>query len=199
MTAAISIAEQGFPVNLIEKSDSLGGNLKHVFFINNQKDPKAILNKLIAQISNIPIITVHLNSQIVDSKGFTGNFVSTVEHCDGLRAEIQHGATILAFGGEEYRGTEYEYGRSDSIITQLEFEQLLSRLEDQDSPPNEVVMFLCIGPAEHYCSRLCCTTALKNALKESLNCSGNIEERCSIMASIMSESSFRLETNCCLG
>ena len=30
--------------------------------------------------------------------------------------------------------------------------------------PDSVTMILCVGPAEQYCSRICCTTAIKNAL-----------------------------------
>ncbi len=30
--------------------------------------------------------------------------------------------------------------------------------------PNSVVMIQCVGPAEKYCSRICCTEALKNAI-----------------------------------
>jgi heterodisulfide reductase subunit A-like polyferredoxin len=30
--------------------------------------------------------------------------------------------------------------------------------------PDEIVMILCVGPADRYCSRICCSTGLKNAL-----------------------------------
>jgi heterodisulfide reductase subunit A-like polyferredoxin len=65
----------------------------------------------------------------------------------------------------EYRGTEYGYGSDSRILTQLEFEQLLDRsIPAADHSPH-IVMIQCVGPAENYCSRLCCTTALKNALR----------------------------------
>jgi heterodisulfide reductase subunit A-like polyferredoxin len=72
--------------------------------------------------------------------------------------------TIVATGGIEYKGTEYGYGQDDRIVTQLEFENILAQ-DDQAPVIESAVMVQCIGPAEKYCSRICCTTALKNALK----------------------------------
>jgi heterodisulfide reductase subunit A-like polyferredoxin len=103
----------------------------------------------------------------VDSEGFKGNFSSTIQYPDGRREEIRHGAVILATGAQEYRGPEYGYGQHPRILTQQEFEARLSGKEDWDrahSPPSSVVMIQCVGPAESYCSRICCTVALKNAL-----------------------------------
>ncbi|MGD9093881.1 MAG: 4Fe-4S binding protein, partial [Anaerolineales bacterium] len=118
-------------------------------------------------------ITIHLGSQLVGSSGFKGNFTSTILSPDGRRQEIKHGATILAIGAQEYRGEEYGYGNNPRILTQQEFERLL--VEDRESSehaaehlkadlPDTVVMIQCIGPGEKFCSRICCTVALKNAL-----------------------------------
>ena len=75
--------------------------------------------------------------------------------------EVRHGATIVATGGVEYRGSEYGYGTDPRILTQQEFE---ARLAAGDDLPDSIVMILCVGPAERFCSRICCTTAIKNAL-----------------------------------
>jgi len=106
-------------------------------------------------------ITLYLGSQVVSSSGFRGNFTSTIQSADGSRTIIQHGATILATGAQEYRGPEYGYGSDPRIVTQQEFE---ARLAAGDDLPASVVMIQCVGPAEQYCSRICCTVALKNAL-----------------------------------
>ncbi|MEK7439214.1 MAG: 4Fe-4S binding protein, partial [Chloroflexota bacterium] len=77
----------------------------------------------------------------------------------------------VATGGKEYRGDEYEYGKDPRVITQQQFEALLANSQSVFRIPNfSVAMIQCVGPAEKYCGRLCCTTALKNALKlKSLN------------------------------
>ncbi len=161
MTAALLLAGQGFPVHLVEREAVLGGNLRHVFTPLEGKDPQKVLAELIAQVQANPLITVHTASRVVDTKGFRGTFTSIVEHADGNRVEVQHGATILATGGQEYRGPEYGYGTDPRILTQQEFEARLSAGCDL---PDQVIMIQCIGPAERFCSRICCTVALKNAL-----------------------------------
>ncbi|MBI5841976.1 MAG: FAD-dependent oxidoreductase [Chloroflexi bacterium] len=184
MTAALSLAEQGFPVHLVEQEAELGGNLRHVFTSSNDKDPQEILQSLIGKMLANPAIILHLNSKVVSSSGFMGNFNSTLEDRDGSRREIAHGATILATGAQEYRGPEYGYGSDPRIVTQQEFEGMLATQqpvtarneavsslnggllpEGRNDGAERVVMIQCVGPAEKFCSRICCTVALKNAIR----------------------------------
>jgi heterodisulfide reductase subunit A-like polyferredoxin len=118
---------------------------------------------MIYKINQNPKIQVHLNTELTDTTGFKGNFTSTLNN--GHKSQVQHGAIIVATGGEEYKGPEYGFGQSERILTQLDFEQLLSDGLSAENLPKSVVMILCVGPAERYCSRICCTVALKNALK----------------------------------
>jgi heterodisulfide reductase subunit A-like polyferredoxin len=178
MTAALTLADQGFPAHIIEKESDLGGNLKYLrYFISAApsaatESPQKFLADLVSKIGQHPLIHVHLNSTLVNTNGFKGNFTSVIRS-DGESVEIKHGIAIIATGGVEYKGNEYGYGTDPRIMTQLEFEALLGKSESeyaqqaltQADLPRSVVMIQCIGPAEKYCSRLCCTTALKNALK----------------------------------
>jgi heterodisulfide reductase subunit A-like polyferredoxin len=164
MTAALSLAEQGFPVHLVEKEAELGGNLRHVFTSSGELDPKQVLLRLVQQVANNQAITTHLQSQIINNGGFMGNFSSTIRHSDDRESLIQHGITILATGAQEYRGPEYGYGTDRRIITQQELEKLFSTTSKTIQNARTVVMIQCIGPAEQFCSRICCTVALKNAL-----------------------------------
>lgn len=190
MTSALTLADQGYPVVLVEKSDRLGGNLLQVHFSldewgvggglpsRNEKDfipPQAHLAKLVAAVHAHPRIDLHMKTQLASTRGFMGNFTSTLEPVGENRGEteciqLQHGVVLLATGGEEYRGDEYGYGSSKRVVTGQEFEQLLARFDqghtaNEDLPlPDSLVMILCVGPADKYCARICCTTALKNAL-----------------------------------
>jgi len=207
MTAALTLADQGFPVHLVERAERLGGNLWHVKtlvdwetgpsreLVNGVaqesvdqstnlvwRDPQAFLQQLIERVEGHPQITVHLRSEFLESGGFVGNFTSRLRalpSASGGGIEVRHGATIVATGGVEYRGPEYGYGSDPRIVTQQEFEGLLGNWETgermEEPPtnlpiyqstnlPNSVVMILCVGPAERYCSRICCTTAMKNVL-----------------------------------
>ena len=177
MHAALALAEQEIAVDLVEREAELGGNLRYVhFLVEVQKanetlgtpslqwrDAQAYLRELIEQVNAEPLITVHLETELLETRGYQGNFTSTLRAPDGEIA-VQHGATIVATGAREYRGPEYGYGSDSRILTQQEFEALLAQA-DASPLPNTVVMIQCVGPAEQYCSRICCAVALKNALK----------------------------------
>ncbi len=169
MNAALTLARQGFPVHLVEREDRLGGNLLHLRYSLQEAtgdgermwlDPQAYARALIGRIQAEPRITVHLNTEVLETSGFVGQYVTRLRGPDGEKG-VRHGVTILAVGGVEYRGPEYGYGTDPRIITQQEFEE---RLGEGKNLPDSVVMIQCVGPAERYCSRICCTTALKNAL-----------------------------------
>jgi heterodisulfide reductase subunit A-like polyferredoxin len=173
MTAALTLADQGFPVHLVEREDVLGGhlrNIKHIAGWDSEKgglvwhDPQALLQQLTQRVEKHDQITVHLQSEVLESGGFTGNFTSRLRGPDG-ESEVRHGATIVTTGGVEYRGPEYGYGTDPRIVTQQEFEAMLAGSSKQKAKDlQSIVMIQCIGPAERYCSRICCTTAMKNAL-----------------------------------
>ncbi|HLF01065.1 MAG TPA: FAD-dependent oxidoreductase, partial [Anaerolineales bacterium] len=172
MTTALALAEQGFPVHLVERESQLGGNLRNVFYLHRasdrlsvvsyqSNDPQAFLRKMVSRVQTNPLITLHLNTELTETTGFVGNFTSHLS--DG--AEIRHGVTIVATGGKEYRGEEYGRGQDPRILTQQEFEAMLADLQPACVRPQSVVMIQCVGPAEKYCGRICCATALKNALQ----------------------------------
>ncbi|MCJ7513678.1 MAG: FAD-dependent oxidoreductase [Anaerolineales bacterium] len=182
MTAALSLAEGGFNVHLVERQPVLGGHLRQLQATAfGDVQPQVHLARLMHSIDDNERIQVHLGHRLAASEGFVGKFTSVLEDDNGQRIEVRHGATIVATGGEEYRGPEYAYGTSPRILTGLDFEGLLGLAEDTvDEPPaevaaawqalggrlpDEVVFIQCVGPAERYCSRICCITALKNALR----------------------------------
>jgi heterodisulfide reductase subunit A-like polyferredoxin len=164
MQAALSIAEQGYPVQLVEISDKLGGNLRNLRVPNNGKDYQSMMQTMIENTRSNPTIKLHLGNQVVSTTGFKGNFTTTIEGSQGVRQEIEHGVTILATGGMEYRGSEYGLGMNPHIITQLDFERILTDENLSKKALNSIAMIQCVGPAEQFCSRICCTNALKNAL-----------------------------------
>ncbi|MGO0123096.1 FAD-dependent oxidoreductase [Desulfothermobacter acidiphilus] len=165
MTAALELANQGFKVDLVEKDKELGGLARRLhFFTPENKEVAPILNNLIESVKSHPNITVHLNTKVVEASGYVGNFVSKLS--DGQ--EIHHGATVIAIGGREYKPTEYLYGQDPRVVTQLEFEEALLKGQAPVEGANTVAMINCVGSREEprmYCSRVCCTEAIRNALK----------------------------------
>ena len=169
MTAALSVAEQGFDAILVERESELGGNLKHIFTAlpGEGGDPQALLQRTIAAVSANPRITVFTDAEVVDMGGYVGQYRTTVKLADGRLEEIQHGAAILATGARQIEPQEYLYGQDERVITQRDLE---SQLVDPKSPVGDmqsIVMIQCVGSRDEkrpYCSRICCTEAIKNAL-----------------------------------
>jgi heterodisulfide reductase subunit A len=111
-------------------------------------------------------ITIHTNSQLKDIDGHVGNFNVMIARGDEQQT-INVGVIILATGGLEYRPTEYLYGTDPRVITQLELEEKIASGE-VDPNVQEIVMIQCVGSRTEerpYCSRICCSEAIKNGLK----------------------------------
>jgi heterodisulfide reductase subunit A-like polyferredoxin len=166
MTAALAIAAQGFPVYLVEREAELGGNLRHLHIGFPGTDPQQLLRETLARLEAEPRVTVFTGSQLVGVTGYVGNYRTTILQPDGERVELAHGATVVATGGQEHRPDGYGYGELPNVLTQREFERYLIEPAQQGSPQS-VVMIQCVGSrdeAHPYCSRVCCSEALKNAL-----------------------------------
>jgi heterodisulfide reductase subunit A-like polyferredoxin len=167
LTAAYAIAAQGYPAILVEKSGELGGNARTLHFTEEGANPARYLGELIGKVESHPLITVHKNATVVSSMGACGNFSTTLA-INGAEQEVSHGAMIVATGGEEYKPVEYLYGQSPQVVTQKEFEALLVNQPEAARRLRRVVMIQCVGsrePEYPYCSRVCCTAAVKNSLK----------------------------------
>ena len=162
LTAALGIARNGINVHLVEKEGELGGNLRDLhYLLGSDKEPQEALKEIIAQVEKEPLIEVHLNNTVKEVNGFVGNFETTLAD-DTL---IKHGAIIVATGGKEYKPTEYLYGQNENVVTQMELEKSIS---EGKVPQGTIVMIQCVGSRNDenpQCSRICCTHAVKNALK----------------------------------
>ncbi len=166
MTCALAIADAGHQVFMVEKESSLGGNMKDIFFNLDGSDPQQFLAETIRKVEDHPEIRVFLNSTIEDIAGYVGNFRTMFTNGSGQQEELTHGVVVVATGGSEHKTTEYLYDESSRVITQKEFERML---QEEKFPPGklrEVVFVQCVGSREEgrmYCSRVCCSKAVKNA------------------------------------
>jgi len=173
MTAALRVADQGFPVTLVERGSELGGGLRRLSTTHDGADVVPRLRGLIDEVVGHPNITVLLNAEVVSSAGFVGNFVSEVMvGPSAAPRRVEHGVTIVATGAVERRPDQYLYGEDERVITQLELEEKLAGGDLSKvavaGKLRRVVMIQCVGSRDDerpYCSRVCCTQAIKNALK----------------------------------
>ncbi|SPD75313.1 HdlA1: heterodisulfide reductase-like protein, iron-sulfur subunit [uncultured Desulfobacterium sp.] len=170
MEAALGMADQGFQAFLVERSDILGGvaNMLHTTWRDEKIEP--YLTELIRRINDHERVRLFLRSEAVETTGIIGNFLTTIitgrERITSTT--VEHGATILATGGMEYKPDEYLYGRHPSVMTHLDLDEALRNNSDTVTKAETIVFIQCVGsriPDRPYCSRLCCTHSLKSALK----------------------------------
>jgi heterodisulfide reductase subunit A len=143
--------------------------------LEDDLDPRRELAAAVERVRGHPRIRLHTSSTLASVSGSIGNFRSTVRTPYGEVA-FGHGVVIVATGATSHVPDEYLYGKDPAVVTQLDLEQVLAgpepgtaqggaiRAEDLRS----VVMIQCVGsrePERQYCSRICCSTAIKNALR----------------------------------
>lgn len=170
MTAALSIAEQGYQVYLVEKEPDLGGHLKEIYLGAHGEKPQDLLKKTVEQVTSHPRIEVFTHATVGHISGYVGNFSTTLQKDKKEKTPtvIQHGVIIVATGGVPYEPTEYHYKKHDDVMTQTQFEKDLFHEEPYLKDLKEVVIIQCVGSRNEdhpYCSRVCCSEALKNALR----------------------------------
>ncbi len=167
MTAALSLADQGFEVQLIERDNELGGMARRLRTTLEGLDVQSFVKGLVRKIYQHPLVHVSHSATILDASGYVGNFVTMVRS-EGRTKTIRHGATILANGADEYRPTEYMYGEDDRVVTQLQLEERIAQDSgDWIRDARAVAMIQCVGcrrEDRNYCARVCCSQAVKNAL-----------------------------------
>jgi heterodisulfide reductase subunit A len=187
MTAALDVADTGFPAYLVEREDHLGGHLVdlHRTFPTMESVPE-LLEPLVERIEKHPGITVFLNSEVTEVEGYVGNFeVQIGERMDGdgsaqrqppgtpTNESVHVGAIIVATGYDVFDpDRKPEFGHSDypHVITSLEMESRLAAgdLTVDGRTPARVVFIQCVGSRDvqlgnAYCSRVCCMYTAKQS------------------------------------
>ncbi len=165
ITAALSLAEQGFASYIIEKNEQLGGNYRELYQTLEGLDTRQHLEQLLREVEKSDLIKVYTGAEIRDIDGFIGNFKTTVATAENMDI-LEHGVVIVATGARELQTDEYLHGRHPAVITQRELEKRLHENGGQVAG-RRVVMIQCVGsrtPERPYCSRYCCSEAIKNAL-----------------------------------
>jgi heterodisulfide reductase subunit A-like polyferredoxin len=165
MTAALALANQGFKVHLVERTQRLGGHLHDLHHTLENTDVAGLTASLIRQVQENKNIDVYLGTDVAEVKGHIGEFHATLS-CDGRKSEVSAGAVIVATGAEKAQTTKFLGGTSPKVTTQIDLEKQLHEGHLAAELKN-VVMIQCAGSRDEerpYCSRICCSMAVKNAL-----------------------------------
>jgi heterodisulfide reductase subunit A len=165
MTSALSLAKQGYKVYLVEKEPVLGGNARLMNTSARGRSFEQYMDELTESVYDHPYITVLTSAHISAVEGYVGNFITTVRKGPDT-IKLNHGVIIVAVGANESMPDEYLYGQHPAVMTQLKLERQIKHHVD-DFKGKRIVMIQCVGsrePQRPYCSRVCCTQAVKNAI-----------------------------------
>jgi len=169
MEAALGVAEQGYQAYLVEKSGELGGIARRLRSTWKGEEIAPYLRNLIQRIQDNSLIQVFMETSVKDTTGIIGNFTTTLTPMNGQGSPtvIEHGVTILATGGQEYKPQEYLYGKHPGILTHLELDEAITTGDARIGAAKKAVFIQCVGsriPERPYCSKTCCTHSLESAL-----------------------------------
>jgi heterodisulfide reductase subunit A len=159
ITAALALADQGFESYIVEKENELGGNYGKLYYTLEGLDTRKHLAGLLERVEKSDLIHVFTGAKIKELDGFIGNYKTNVES-GGDEHQFEHGVVIVATGAYENKTDEYFYGQNENVVT---YEK-----DPKVSDAESVVMIQCVGSRNEerpYCSRYCCSEAIKNALK----------------------------------
>jgi len=164
LAAAVSLAETGFEVALLERSKDPGGMLRLISrCYPGDENASEKLDPYIKEIEKNPLITFYPQAKIMSMEGDTGDFTATFSS-QGKDISIRSGVIIVATGAKIFFPAGlYGYGELKNVITQMELERqiLNGSLETKNT-----VFIQCVGARDTkrpYCSTICCPISLKNA------------------------------------
>ena len=169
MNSALSLADQGYGVFLVERESELGGLAKDIRKTLEGEDVRAYIKDLIERVKGNERIQTLTGAIVVDHTGKPGLFKTGLQIGPQMYyREIQHGVTILATGALAHRPKQYFLDEHEAVVTQRDLDVLLEEEPDKVKSWKNVVMIQCVGsrvPENPNCSRICCQAAVKNALR----------------------------------
>ena len=164
MTAAIDLADSGLEVELIEKSERLGGRILEKRVSYQGGDLPSLLKSKMKAVQNSKKIHVRLSSEVKGVEGSAGDFQMAVA-ANEKEETIAAGAIIIAVGALEERA---DHETSERIIALSDLQNELFRPDSPVAKGKSFAFILCVGSRTEerpFCSRVCCSDALLNALK----------------------------------
>lgn len=167
MMAALKLADAGYNAYLIEKEKELGGNLKDIYYTLEDENVQKFLEETIKKVRDNKLIHISTETEIENIEGYVGNFTTKLKNKKDKR-EIKYGIIIVATGSNEFITNEYLFKKDERVITQRDLEKRIT-MEKLDIHDNEnITMIQCVSSRDEnhpYCSRVCCSEAVKNAIK----------------------------------
>ncbi|MCX7823077.1 MAG: FAD-dependent oxidoreductase [Syntrophobacterales bacterium] len=169
MVSALQLARQDYQVTIVEKTSALGGNASKWHYIHHSgASVQNYVKSLIDEVMNTSSIRVVSEAEVVKCEGRPGAFMVTLQKRGNEGQEIlTAGAIIIATGAKEYGGDDFLRGKAPQVLSQREFQKAMAMSDPILEGVRRIVMIQCVGSRNEshpYCSRICCTTAVANAI-----------------------------------
>ncbi|MBW1740925.1 MAG: CoB--CoM heterodisulfide reductase iron-sulfur subunit A family protein [Deltaproteobacteria bacterium] len=164
MVSGLTMADQGFKVDIVEKKDRLGGHALKVRKSFKGEEVAPYVAELVQRVTEHENITVHLSAELESVHGFVGNFESTLS----TGAKIEHGVVVVASGAGSSDTREYLYGQNPNVLKWFELDEKIENDPASIKAARSAVFIQCVGSRDDqrpYCSKICCTHAIKNAIE----------------------------------
>ena len=164
MSAALALANMGYEVDLVEKRERLGGLLNDLnVILPSNEPPSTLVDNIVGRLENHPKVTVHTESIVTKTEGYVGNYVATIKGKE-TESKVKCGAVIVAIGAQPFKPEGLYNYDGQKVLTHIELE---SRLKHGTVDAKNIAIIQCVGSRckeRTYCSRICCMTAVKNAI-----------------------------------
>lgn len=172
MEAAGQLSKSGLEVSLIEKENRTGGHLNEWYKLfpdrRNSSEVREYLQKVISA-KEINVLTGTSVEKVTKHKNNITLLTST-----GI--ELPADAVILATGFDLFKSArkeEYGYGIYENVITSADLEGMFTKgniCTADGKTPGKIGIIHCVGSRDEkvgnlYCSKLCCVTAVKQAIE----------------------------------
>jgi heterodisulfide reductase subunit A len=169
MTAALAIADSDYDVILVERKGRFGGHLQDMYYVAEGDNPRRLGRDLVNRVQAHSRIHSYTYTEVIAHEGHVGSFWADLRTTrpDGSTDtfRVEHGVTIVATGGRENR--DHPWLDLSGVITQEDLEETVVHRPEEIAALRNVVMIQCAQAPGHaeYCSRVCCTNTMKNAIR----------------------------------
>ncbi len=169
MTAALAIADSDYDVILVERTGRFGGHLQEMYYVAEGDNPRRLGRDLVNRVRAHSRIDSYAHTEVIAHEGHVGRFWAdlrtTRPNGSTNTFRVEHGVTIVATGGRENR--DHPWLELPGVITQEDLEEKVVHHPEEIAALRDVVMIQCAQAPGHaeYCSRVCCTNTMKNAIR----------------------------------
>lgn len=175
LDTACNLQDSGYDVLILEKEKSIGGNVQHWDTLFPTKRKASDITQYYTEQIRKRGITIYLNTLVNSIKKQDDG---TFEIHTSREVSFKSKSVVIATGYSLFnaqRKEEYGYGIYSNVFTSADLEKHLRINSNPFVSPTQqtlkqVAFIHCVGSRDeksgnHYCSKVCCVTAVKQAIK----------------------------------